>query len=115
MAEALAAGAFSAQSFPCDAPLHTPLMEEVARPLAEICGEYQYREPDLPVMEHIGQTWLKAAEMAPFMARELSLPVHWERTYLALKSLGVGRFFEVGSGDSLKKYNRWIDSEYRTG
>jgi malonyl CoA-acyl carrier protein transacylase len=51
--------------------------------------------------------------MAPFMVRELALPVYWERTYLALKRSGVEKFVEVGSGDSLKKYNRWIDNEYR--
>jgi len=53
--------------------------------------------------------------MAPFMVRELSLPVYWERSYLALKAAGVGKFLEVGSGDSLKKFNRWIDNENRSG
>jgi malonyl CoA-acyl carrier protein transacylase len=115
MDEALAAGAFSAQSFPCDAPLHSPLMEELSRPLTEICGEYRYREPEVPILEHVGQTRLNAAGIAPFLVRELSLPVYWERSFLKLRSSGVGKFFEVGSGDALKKYNRWIDGEYRMG
>ncbi|HTY20147.1 MAG TPA: acyltransferase domain-containing protein [Geobacteraceae bacterium] len=115
MSEALAGGAFSAKAFPCDAPLHSPLMEELLPSLDEICGEYCYREPEIPILEHIGQKRLSAAEMASFMARELCLPVYWEKTYLALKASGVGRFVEVGSGDSLKKYNRWIDNEYRPG
>jgi malonyl CoA-acyl carrier protein transacylase len=115
MAEALAGGAFSARAFPSDAPLHTPLMEEVATPIAEICGAIRYREPAVPLLDHIDQKRLKASEMAPFMVRELSLPVYWERSYLALKAAGVGKFLEVGSGDSLKKYNRWIDSEMRSG
>jgi malonyl CoA-acyl carrier protein transacylase len=115
MAEALAGGAFSARAFPSDAPLHTPLMEEVATPIAEICGAFRYREPAVPLLDHIDQKRLKASEMAPFMVRELSLPVYWERSYLALKAAGVGKFLEVGSGDSLKKYNRWIDSEMRSG
>lgn len=115
MAEAMAGGAFSAKAFPCDAPLHTPLMEEVEAPLGEICGDFRYREPSVPLLDHINQKPLVASEMAPFMVRELMLPVYWERSYLALKAAGVGKFIEVGSGDSLRKYNRWIDSENRTG
>ena len=113
MAEALAAGAFSAKSFPCDAPLHTPLMEESAPALMEICAGYRYREGEVPVLDHIGQKRLSASDMAPFMVRELCLPVYWERSYLALRGSGVERFIEVGSGDSLRKYNRWIDNENR--
>jgi malonyl CoA-acyl carrier protein transacylase len=115
MAEALAGGAFSAKAFPCDAPLHSPLMEELSAPVGEICGAIRYREPAVPLLNHIDQKPLKASGMAPFMVRELSLPVYWERSYLALKAAGAGKFLEVGSGDSLKKYNRWIDGEMRPG
>jgi malonyl CoA-acyl carrier protein transacylase len=113
MTESLAGGAFSAKSFPCDAPLHTPLMEELTAPLTEICGDYRYHEPEIPLLDHINQERMASSEMASFMVRELALPVYWERTYLTLKRSGAERFVEVGSGDSLKKYNRWIDNEYR--
>jgi len=115
MAEALAGGAFSAKAFPCDAPLHSPLMAELAAPIGEICGEFRFREPSVPILDHIDQKRLKASEMASFMVRELSLPVYWERSYLSLKVGGAGKFLEVGSGDSLKKFNRWIDNENRSG
>ncbi|HEX9023489.1 MAG TPA: acyltransferase domain-containing protein [Geobacteraceae bacterium] len=111
VAEAQAGGAFSARTFPCDAPLHSPLMEEMAPELARICGEYRYREPAVPLIDHIRQKPLAAAEIAGFMVRELCEPVYWEATYLALHARGVGKFQEVGAGDSLKKYNRWIDNE----
>ncbi|HEX2768038.1 MAG TPA: acyltransferase domain-containing protein [Geobacteraceae bacterium] len=111
VAEALAGGAFSAKAFPCDAPLHSPLMEEIAAPLAEICAEYRYQEPAMPLINHINQKPLVAAEIAGFLVRELCEPVFWERSYLALKSAGVERCYEAGVGDSLKKYNRWIDNE----
>jgi malonyl CoA-acyl carrier protein transacylase len=115
MEEALAGGAFSAKAFPCDAPLHSPLMEEVSSHVGEICGEFRYREPSVPLLDHIDQKRLSSSGMARFMVRELSLPVYWERSYLALKASGVAKFIEVGSGDSLKKYNRWIDNENRSG
>ena len=113
MAEALGKGAFTARTFPCDAPLHTPLLEEIAGPLREIVSDYRYREPQHPLMEHIDQEYLTAADLPAFLVRELCLPVHWERTYLALRSAGATVFTEVGNGDSLKKYNRWIAGENR--
>lgn len=111
IAEAMAGGAFSAKALPCDAPLHSPLMEEMRGPLTDICGEYRYREPAVPLIGHIDQKPLAAAEIPAFLVRELCVPVYWEKTYLALKSAGVTKCYEVGAGDSLKKYNRWIDNE----
>lgn len=111
VAEAQVGGAFSAKAFPADAPLHSPLMEEISAPLTAICGEFRYHEPAMPLFNHIDQKPLAAAEIAGFLVRELCVPVFWEKTYLALKSAGVARCYEAGVGDSLKKFNRWIDNE----
>lgn len=110
-AEALACGAFSVKLFPCDAPLHTPLMESISARLREIIAEYSYGEPAVPLMNHIDQNFLTAADVPDFLLRELLQPVYWERTYLALRDAGVTKYHEVGAGDALKKYNRWIESE----
>lgn len=110
LVEALAAGAFSAKLFPCDAPLHTPLLAEAEDELTAIFRDYRYEEPAIPLMNHIDQEFLTAAEIPVFLMRELTETVHWEQTYRALKGFGVTRFAEVGAGDSLKKYNRWIES-----
>ncbi len=109
--EALAQGAFSARTFPCDAPLHTPLMEEAAGEIRSILAEYRYREPAVPVVNHIDQGFLTAADMAGFMLREMLMPVYWEKTYLALRAAGARHLVEVGVGGSLGKYNRWIESQ----
>ena len=111
MTEALDSGAFSARTFPCDAPLHTPLMSDVAEEMRIIFNDYRYREPTVPLVNHIDQDCLTAADMADFMLRGMLMPVYWENTYLALRTAGAGRFLEVGVGDSLKKYNRWIESQ----
>ncbi len=110
-AEALESGAFSVKMFPCDAPLHTPLMSAVEDEMREIFSDYGYRAPTVPLMNHIDQDFLAAGDIAEFMMRELTMPVYWERCYKALKKAGASKFFEVGAGDSLKKYNRWIESE----
>ena len=110
-AEALENGAFSVRLFPCDAPLHSPLMAGIEAEMMEIFSDYRYLEPAVPLMNHIDQGYLAAGDLAWFMTHELALPVYWERCYKALRNAGVDMFFEVGAGDSLKKYNRWIESE----
>ncbi len=111
--EALSRGAFSVKLFGCDAPLHTPLMAAVAEDLSGMLREYRFCEPAVPIMEHIGQDYLTAAEIPSFVINELTLPVYWEKCYKALRKAGVSKFVEVGAGDSLKKYNRWIEIETR--
>jgi len=110
-AEALAKGAFSVKLFPCDAPLHSPLMSAMEGEMLEIFSGYRYRDPVIPLMNHIDQDYLAAGDIAEFMMRELMLPVYWEKCYNSLRKAGVSKFFEVGAGDSLKKYNRWIEGE----
>ena len=113
MAEALTAGAFSVRTFPCDAPLHTPLIESIAPSLVKIVGDYRFREPTIPLLEHLEQDYLTAADIPGFLVAELCRPVYWETTYLALRRAGVTTFTEVGAGDALKKYNRWIAGEHQ--
>ena len=110
-AEAEAAGAFSAGVFPADAPLHTPLLREVAGELEAIVADYRFRDPRIPVMNHLDQSLLKGGDIPRFLVEELCLPVYWERTYRALKQAGVERFYEAGAGQALSKFNRWIDSQ----
>jgi malonyl CoA-acyl carrier protein transacylase len=109
--EATAQGAFSVHAFPCDAPLHTPLILEIAADLQQIVADYSYHEPRIPLVEHISQSHLTADRIPVFLVDELHRPVYWETTYRALRSRGVTRFQEVGVGLALSKFNRWIDSE----
>lgn len=111
LVEATVSGAFSVSIFRCDAPLHTPLIAEIAGELQRIVAEYSFREPQIPLVEHIGQSTLTAAAIPAFLVDELCRPVYWETTYRALRSRGVTRFQEVGTGSALSKFNRWIDSE----
>lgn len=111
MKEAVAAKAFSVSSFPCDAPLHTPLIEEIAGDLQRIVGEYDFKKPVVPLIEHITQTALTAGRIPAFLVDELSKPVFWDKTYPALRALGAVKFQEITTTPVLAKFNRWIDSE----
>lgn len=88
----------SVSSFPCEAPLHTPLMAGVAADLAAIVAEYHFAEPQIPLIESLGQTRLTAAAIPAFLVDELQQPVYWERTWKAVRATGFNRCIEVGSG-----------------
>lgn len=111
MEECTAAGAFSVSLFDCDAPLHTPLLEEAAGTLQGVFSDYHYNEPTVPLLNHIDQQRLSASRIADFLLEELLNPVWWLSSYSAARALGASKFVEVGSGDALKKFNRWIDSQ----
>jgi [acyl-carrier-protein] S-malonyltransferase len=111
VAEAQAGGAFTARSFDCDAPLHSPLVAQRERELEDIFSGYSFQEPVVPLMNHIDQRYLRAADIPGFLLQQLQLPVFWERTYRALRRAGAAGFFELGEGESLGKFNRWIDGD----
>ncbi len=111
LGECLAAGAFSASHFPCEAPLHTPLLAELSTELTAIVAGYRFREPLVPLLEHINQTRLTSAAIPAFLVDELLQPVWWEKSWKVLRAKGFSRCSEVGSGQALTKFNRWIDSE----
>ncbi len=109
--ECRVAGAFSVSSFPCEAPLHTPLMEDVTCRISDIISDYRFLEPQIPLIDHLSQTRLTASNIPSFLVDELKLPVRWEETWKFLRRVGISHCCEVGSGQSLTKFNRWIDSE----
>jgi len=111
MEAAMEADAFSAKVIDYDAPLHSPLMAPFSDSIGEIVAGYRYAEPLCPLVNHLDQRRLTAPEIPRFLVEQLSRPVWWDRTYRELRALGVSRFVEVGTGDALKKYNRWIDGE----
>lgn len=106
-----AKGAFSVSIFDCEAPLHSPLMSEIADELIAIVADYSFREPQIPLVEHLGQTRLTAGSIPGFLVDELCKPVYWEQSWHALQAAGVNKWLEVGIGQALTKFNRWIASE----
>jgi malonyl CoA-acyl carrier protein transacylase len=106
-----AAGAFSVSQFPCEAPLHTPLLAEIRDQLTAIVTDYRFQDPRIPLMEHLAQTRLTAKTIPGFVVDELLQPVYWEQTWQQLRAAGFQSCIEVGSGRALTKFNRWIDME----
>lgn len=109
--ESAASGAFSVGVFPCDAPLHTPLLAQLVPELTRIVSKFTFREPQLPLLEHFSQELLTLDRIPEFIVNELCRPVYWDTTYNILKHMGVTRYHEVGAAQALTKFNRWIDSD----
>lgn len=109
--EAEASGAFSVGVFPCDAPLHTPLLNPLVPQLTGIVADYTFIEPQVPLLEHFRQELLTLERIPQFIVDELCQPVYWDATYRALRQKGVTRCYEVGASQALTKFNRWIDSD----
>ena len=65
-------------------------------------------------MSHRGELLEDPSHIRDFLHDELLEPVFWEKSWHALRESGVDRFIEVGVGDTLKKFNRWIESELIT-
>ncbi len=113
--EAEASGAFSVGVFPCDAPLHTPLLNPLVPEMTKIVADYTFGEPQLPLLEHFSQELLTVERIPLFIVDELCRPVYWDATYRALRQRGVTRCHEAGAAQALTKFNRWIDSETVSG
>lgn len=108
---AQSAGAFSVSSFECDAPLHTPLMAAVSNELKSVFADYEFSAPAIPLMSHNAELLTSSEQIRCFLHDQIMRPVYWEKTVSALHNSGVAKFIEVGAGDALKKFNRWIESE----
>jgi len=111
MEAAMGAGAFSVSIHNCDAPLHSPLMAEASGALKQIFSDYSYAAPHIPLMSHRGELLEHPEQIRAFLHDELLEPVFWEKSWHVLKKTGVDHFIEVGVGETLKKFNRWIESE----
>ncbi len=106
-----ASGAFSARIYPCDAPLHTPLLRETTQKLKMIASGHVFVEPNIPLFEPLTQNRLTAGRIPSFLVDEICRPVFWDRTYMFLKGIGVSEFTEIAFSPLLSKFNRWIDNE----
>lgn len=91
-------------------PIHSPLMEPVAKavaPVVETCGSI--RDPALPYYGPDGRRARTGQHVRELLGTEFVHPTLWKDTYEAMVSDGIRSFVEVGPGDMLSKMTRWID------
>jgi [acyl-carrier-protein] S-malonyltransferase len=96
-------------------PSHTPLMREAATRLVEAMDAYEWREPQIPIVQNVDAAVHSGApQMRQALARQLYLPVRWSACVAALTAAGATRVAECGPAKVLtglvKRIDRSIDS-----
>jgi [acyl-carrier-protein] S-malonyltransferase len=86
---------------------HSPLMAEAAREMAELLGEVDLEEPEIPMIGATDGALLTTAEKVREALRNQMLsPVRWVDVVERLLDLGVREIFEAGEDGTLTRMLR---------
>jgi len=81
------------------APFHCALMAPAAERLAAELAGVSVSDPAIPVVRNVdGGVTRKAADVVPFLLRQVASPVRWTACVQALAAEGATAFVEVGPG-----------------
>jgi [acyl-carrier-protein] S-malonyltransferase len=106
------AGAEDARRLFVGAAFHSPLMEPVARTLAEVAGNLNWRDASIPMLSCVSVTPLRgAAEIRDALVAQITRPVRWVEGTRALFGAGATVLLELGPGRALTGLVRQIDPE----
>jgi len=84
------------------APFHCRLMKPAAERLAQDLKALTFRTPCFPVVCNVTADVLADASEAPaLLEQQVTAPVRWVESLERLRTLGVTRFLEFGSGNVL--------------
>ncbi len=99
VALATAQGGKKSMMLPVSAPFHCALMAPVAARLAPLLGAVAVVDPRLPVVRNVDAGVTRAAaEVTPFLLRQIASPVRWSDCMRRLVDEGATAFVEVGPG-----------------
>jgi [acyl-carrier-protein] S-malonyltransferase len=91
-------------------PIHSMLMEPVARAVAPVVeGLASIRDPLVPFYGPDGRRARTGQDLRRLLATEFIHPTLWNATVAALIEDGYRSFLEVGPGEMLTRMLRWID------
>jgi [acyl-carrier-protein] S-malonyltransferase len=98
-----------AQRLAVSAPVHCPLMAPAAAGLALRLAGVTFHEPRLPVVTSVEARLVRgASELPALLVAQVTAPVRWEETVLALAGLGATLALETGPGRVLSGLVRRI-------
>ncbi|CAM5723509.1 hypothetical protein SBADM41S_05490 [Streptomyces badius] len=81
---------------------HSALMEPMLQEFAAVAGELTYAEPRIPVVSTVtGERAGEELRTPDHWVRQVRSPVRFHDAVLAMESLGVTRFMELGPGGTL--------------
>jgi [acyl-carrier-protein] S-malonyltransferase len=100
---------------PVSAPFHCSLMAPAAEGLAIELARVTVSDPTIPVVRNVdGGVTRRAADVVPFLLRQVASPVRWTDCVQRLAAEGATAFVEVGPGRVLTGLVRRIVENART-
>jgi len=107
---ALSPRALKVIRLPMTWPIHSALMEPVARemrPVVEACASIA--APRFPLYAgHRAERIASADAVAELLTRQIALPSRWKQTVETMFADGHREFLEIGPGETLSRMLRWI-------
>ena len=97
---------------PVSAPFHCSLMSPAAEGLAVELSKVTVSDPTIPIVRNVdGAVTRRAADVVPFLLRQVASPVRWTACVRRLAAEGATAFVEVGPGRVLSGLARrqWPD------
>ncbi len=109
VAEARDRGAKRAIMLQVSAPFHCSLMQPAAERVAEALESIEIHPLKVPVISNVEATLNSdAGRVKELLVKQVTAPVRWEASMLALTDLGVDKAFELGEGSVLRGLARRI-------
>jgi [acyl-carrier-protein] S-malonyltransferase len=95
---------------PVSAPFHCALMAPAGERLEPDLAALKIADPAIPVVRNVDAGVTRtAADVVPFLLRQIANPIRWTACVERLAAEGVDRFVEVGPGKVLLGLIRSID------
>lgn len=88
---------------------HSPLMEQAAEAVAEACADFDFREPEVPLICNTDARPFRASEAMARLAAQVKSPVRFSQSVEYLIAQGETDFLEVGFGAVLNGLVKRID------
>ena len=99
---------------PVSAPFHCSLMAPAAEGLAVELSKVSVSDPTIPVVRNVdGNVTRRAADVVPFLLRQVASPVRWTACVQRLAAEGATAFVEVGPGRVLSGLAKRIVEDAR--
>ena len=108
------AGAKRAMPLSVSVPSHCALMNNASQRLSELLDKLEFKNPVIPIVNNADARFLDNVEsIKTSLVRQISSPLLWEDSIIAIADSGIDTFIEVGPGKVLSGLIKRIVPETR--
>jgi len=108
------AGAKRAMPLSVSVPSHCALMNNASQRLSELLDKLEFKNPVIPIVNNADAIFLDNIEsIKTSLVRQISSPLLWEDSIIAIANSGIDTFVEVGPGKVLSGLIKRIVPETR--